>query len=95
MKISFLLNILFYLILLISKSISNEGLLQYPEPAEGWNEGDCKSTQIQSPIDIPSIRDSSLIIDDGSHAKIKSLLFSNIFSGQVKYDKDINGQQAN
>ena len=87
MKISFLFNILFYLILLISKSISNEGLLQYPEPAGGWDEGDCKSTNIQSPIDIPSIRDNSVLIDDGSHAKIKSLFFSNIFSGQVKYDK--------
>ena len=86
MKISFLFNILFYLIILISKSISNEGLLQYPEPAGGWHEGDCKSTNIQSPIDIPSTRDNSILIDDGSHAKIKSLLYSNIFSGQVKYD---------
>jgi len=77
---------LFYLIILISKSISNEGLLQYPEPAGGWDEGDCKSTNIQSPIDIPSTRDNSVLIDDGSHAKIKSLLYSNIFSGQVKYD---------
>ena len=87
MKISFLLNILFYLILLISKSISNEGLLQYPEPPGGWDEGECKSTNIQSPIDIPSTRDNSVLIDDGSHAKIKSLFYSNIFSGQVKYDK--------
>jgi carbonic anhydrase len=77
---------LFFLLLLVSNSIGNEGPLQYPEPPEGWDDGDCKSLQIQSPIDIPSLKDNSLILDDGSHAKIKSLIFSNLFSGEVKFD---------
>ena len=64
----------------------NEGPLQYPEPAEGWEDGDCQSNQIQSPIDIPSIKDTSIIIDNGSHAKIKSLSYSKIKSGEVKFD---------
>ena len=81
------LKILFYLLLLISNLSANEGPLQYPEPPGGWDEGDCKSNQIQSPIDIPSIQDNSVILDDGSHAKIKSLFFSNIFDGVVKFDK--------
>lgn len=81
------LKILFYLLLLISNLSANEGPLQYPEPPGGWDEGDCKSNQIQSPIDIPSIQDNSVILDDGSHAKIKSLFFSNIFNGVVKFDK--------
>ena len=81
------LKILFYLLLLISNLSANEGPLQYPEPPGGWDEGECKSNQIQSPIDIPSIQDNSVIIDDGSHAKIKSLFFSNIFDGVVKFDK--------
>ena len=63
-----------------------EGPLQYPEPPEGWDEGDCKSLQIQSPIDIPPIKDESTIIDDGSHAKIKLLDYSIINSGNVKFD---------
>ena len=87
MKIDFIFKILFYLLLLISYSFANESPLQYPEPPEGWDEGDCKSLQIQSPIDIPSFKDNSVYIDDGSHAKIKSLIYSNIFSGAVKYDK--------
>ena len=81
------LKILFYLLLLISNLSANEGPLQYPEPPGGWDEGDCKSNQIQSPIDIPSIQDNSVILDDGSHAKIKSLFFSNLFDGVVKFDK--------
>ena len=80
-------KILFYLLLLISNLSANEGPLQYPEPPGGWDEGECKSNQIQSPIDIPSIQDNSVILDDGSHAKIKSLFFSNIFDGVVKFDK--------
>ena len=87
MKIDFIFKILFYLLLLISYSFANESPLQYPEPPEGWDEGDCQSLQIQSPIDIPSFKDNSVYIDDGSHAKIKSLIYSNIFSGAVKYDK--------
>ena len=86
MNILFDYKILFYL-LLISNLSANEGPLQYPEPPGGWDEGDCKSNQIQSPIDIPSIQDNSVILDDGSHAKIKSLFFSNIFDGVVKFDK--------
>ena len=81
------LKILFYLLLLISNLSANEGPLQYPEPPGGWDEGECKSNQIQSPIDIPSIQDNSVILDDGSHAKIKSLFFSNIYDGVVKFDK--------
>ena len=87
MKIDFISKLLFYLLLLISYSFANESPLQYPEPPEGWDEGDCKSLQIQSPIDIPSFKDNSVYTDDGSHAKIKSLIYSNIFSGAVKYDK--------
>ena len=86
MNILFDYKILFYL-LLISNLSANEGPLQYPEPPEGWDEGDCKSNQIQSPIDIPSIKDNSVLLDDGSHAKIKSLFFSNLFDGVVKFDK--------
>ena len=72
--------------ILISNINSNEGPLQYPEPAKGWIEGDCQSTQIQSPINIPSELDSSLIIDDFSHAKINSLSYSVINSSSVKFD---------
>ena len=86
MNILFDYKILFYL-LLISNLSANEGPLQYPEPPGGWDEGDCKSNQIQSPIDIPSIKDNSVLLDDGSHAKIKSLFFSNLFDGVVKFDK--------
>ena len=87
MKSFFSSKILFFLLLSISYSYANEGILQYPEPAGGWEQGDCQSNQIQSPIDIPFIKDNSILIDDGSHAKIKSLFFSNIFGGAVKYDK--------
>jgi carbonic anhydrase len=83
------MKILLYIIYFLSHiSIfnSNEGPLQYPEPALGWEEGDCQSIQIQSPIDIPSIKDSSIFIDNGAHAKIKSLSYSNIKSGEVKFD---------
>ena len=80
-------KILFFLLLTVSKLYANEGPLQYPEPAGGWEEGNCQSDQIQSPIDIPSIKDNSVLLDDGSHAKIKSLFFSNIFGEAVKYDK--------
>ena len=86
MNILFDYKILFYL-LLISNLSANEGPLQYPEPPGGWDEGDCKSNQIQSPIDIPSIKDNSVLLDDSSHAKIKSLFFSNLFDGVVKFDK--------
>ena len=86
MNILFDYKILFYL-LLISNLSANEGPLQYPEPPGGWDEGDCKSNQIQSPIDIPSIKHNSVLLDDGSHAKIKSLFFSNLFDGVVKFDK--------
>ena len=78
--------ILIHSLLLISSLIKNEGPLLYPEPPEGWNEGDCQSKQIQSPIDIPPLKDNSTIEDDGSHAKIQSLLYSNINSGKVDFD---------
>jgi carbonic anhydrase len=87
MRIFTYFNILFFL-LFISKINSNEGPLQYPEPPDGWDEGDCKSLQIQSPIDIPSLKDESIIIDNGYYAKIKSLLYNNIFSGSVKFDNN-------
>ena len=83
-KIIFLNIILFFS--LISFFYGNEGPLQYPEPAGGWEDGDCQSTQIQSPIDIPSKQDESLFIDNGAHAKIKSLSYSTIKSGEVKFD---------
>ena len=89
MKILLDLIILSNLLLLISSKaikISEEEPLQYPEPIGGWEEGDCKSTQIQSPIEIPSIKDNSLINDNGSHAKIKSLSYTNILSGEVIFD---------
>ena len=61
--------ILFHSLLLISSLIKNEGPLLYPEPPEGWNEGDCQSKQIQSPIDIPPLKDNSTF-----QQKIKILL---------------------
>ena len=64
----------------------NEGPLQYPEPANGWVEGDCQSTQLQSPINIPSEHDSSLVIDNLTHAKINLLNYSLINSSSVKFD---------
>ena len=87
MKSFFSYKILYFLLLTILNSYANEGPLQYPEPAGGWEEGNCQLDQIQSPIDIPSLKDNSILIDDGSHAKIKSLFFSNIFGEAVKYDK--------
>ena len=87
MKIFFYFKFIFFL-LLIQKIVTNEGPLQYPEPAGGWDEGDCQSLQYQSPIDIPSPKDEALIIDDGSYAKLKSLLYNNLFSGSVKFDNN-------
>ena len=85
MKKIFFLNIIIFFSL-ISFYNGNEGPLQYPEPAGGWEDGDCQSTQIQSPIDIPSIKDESIFIDNGAHAIIKSLSYSTIKSGEVKFD---------
>ena len=76
------------LILAVSSINGNEGPLQYPEPPEGWEDGDCQSTQIQSPINIPSISDKSLVIDNGQHANIESLSYSDINSGEVAFDKN-------
>ena len=59
MKSFFSYKILFFLLLTITNLYANEGPLQYPEPAGGWEEGNCQSDQIQSPIDIPSIKDNS------------------------------------
>ena len=88
MKILLHFIILLNLILLISSKsiqISTEPPLQYPEPIGGWGDGDCQSTQIQSPIEIPSLKDNSLINDNGTHAKIKSLSYTNIQSDEVKF----------
>ena len=82
----FLYFIIFYALLLISSVIGNEGPLQYPEPPEGWDDGYCQSLQIQSPIDIPPVEDNSVVIDDGSHAEIKDLVYTDINSGEVKFD---------
>ena len=71
---------------LLSYLNANEGPLMYPEPAEGWDEGDCQSLQIQSPINIPAVGDESVVIDNGSHAKIGSLAYTKIYTGEVKYD---------
>ena len=78
-------------IFLIFDIIANEGPLQYPEPPEGWEEEEegecyCQSKQIQSPIDIPSIKNESLIVDDNSHAKIESLSYTNILGAKVAYN---------
>jgi carbonic anhydrase len=81
-------NILVVILILISAIDGNEGPLQYPEPPEGWADGDCQSTQIQSPINIPSIADKSLVKDNGDHATIESLSYSDINSGEVKFDKN-------
>ena len=81
-----LYSIIFYSLLLISSVIGNEGPLQYPEPPEGWDDGYCQSLQIQSPIDIPPVEDNSVVIDDGSHAEIKDLVYTDINSGEVKFD---------
>ena len=89
------LKILFYLLLLISNLSANEGPLQYPEPPGGWDEGECKSNQIQSPIDIPSIQDNSVILDDGSHAKIKSLFFLIYLMESLNLINAISGQLMN
>ena len=85
MKKMLLFNIFHFLTLIIN-IYANEGPLQYPEPAGGWNDGDCQSLQIQSPIDIPSPKDESIIIDNGSHSKIESLSYTNINTGEVKFD---------
>ena len=85
MKKMILFNIFHFLTLIIN-IYANEGPLQYPEPAGGWNDGDCQSLQIQSPIDIPSPKDESIVIDNGSHSKIESLSYTNINSGEVKFD---------
>ena len=82
----FLYFIIFYALLLISSVIGNEGPLQYPEPPKGWDDGVCQSLQIQSPIDIPPVEDNSVVIDDGSHAEIKDLVYTDINSGEVKFD---------
>ena len=81
-------NIFIFILILISTINGNEGPLEYPEPPQGWEEGDCQSTQIQSPINISPIEDESLIIDNGVHATIKSLSYSNINSGEVKFDNN-------
>lgn len=81
-------SIFIFVLILVSTINGNEGPLQYPEPPEGWDNGDCKSTQIQSPINIPSISDKSLVIDNGQHATIESLSYSDINSGVVKFDKN-------
>lgn len=81
-------NIFIFALILISSINANEGPLQYPEPPQGWEEGDCQSTQIQSPINIPPIVDESIVIDNGNHATIKSLSYSTINSGEVKFDNN-------
>lgn len=81
LSLSFLLSIFFLI-------KCNEGPLQYPEPAGGWDDGDCKSLNSQSPIDIPPNYDNSVVIDDGDKAKIISMNYSIINSGEVAFDKN-------
>ena len=78
---------LIYIFLIIKLLNGNEGPLMYPEPDKGWNEGDCQSLQIQSPIDIPSLSSDDLIIDNGLHTAFKSLKYSIINNDGVKFDK--------
>ena len=80
------LLIFLHIIILITYITAPEDPLQYPEPAGGWEKGDCQSTQIQSPINIPSLYDDNLVVDDHSHAQINSLSYSVINSGSVNYD---------
>jgi carbonic anhydrase len=59
-------------------------LLQYPEPAKGWDYGICNSTNRQSPIEIPSIKDEFVKKGDG-YAKIIDLVYQKINNVSVKY----------
>ena len=53
--------------------------LLYPEPHEGWDEGEncnCSSTNHQSPIEIPSMKDQQVEKDDGTFAQIIDIVIS-------------------
>ena len=65
---------------------SNEGPLQYPEPAEGWDDGDCHSLKSQSPIVIPPDYDKSVVLDNGDKAKIISMDYSKITKAKLAFD---------
>ena len=83
------LGILLNSILLISSRIysGNEGnYLQYPEPAEGWDKDNCQSKSLQSPIEIPSMKDENVIKDDGSAANIIDMIYPEISGVNVSYD---------
>ena len=88
---SFLTQKIFLFLLLIPNiiSVEEEIFLQYPEipeKAEGWDKGEyCFSTQIQSPIDIPSIKNDSVLIDDGTHAYFKSFSYNNISNAKLLF----------
>ena len=86
MESSFTIKTFLFLSLILNL-IANEGPLQYPEPATGWPHEYCTSTQIQSPIDIPSIKDDSVLIDDGTHAYIQNLSYKNISGVKVSFNK--------
>ena len=77
---------LIHLLFIIVNISCNEGPLQYPEPPTGWEDGTCQSLQIQSPINIPSFNDESLVIDNGIHATIKDLAYSAVKSASVAFD---------
>ena len=77
---------LFILLSLLIFILCNEGPLQYPEPPEGWKEGDCQSLLSQSPIDIPPDYDKTVVLDNGDKAKIISLDYSKITKAKVKFD---------
>ena len=79
------------LFILISLSLStfitcNEGPLQYPEPPEGWDDGDCHSFLSASPLDIPPDYDKSVVIDNGSNAKIISLDYKKVTNAKLAFD---------
>ena len=97
MKMKIYLGILLNSILLITSKISylgeeKEPHLLYPEPHKGWDEGEncnCSSTNHQSPIEIPSMKDQQVEKDDGTFAQIIDIVYPKITENlniSVKYD---------
>jgi len=90
MKMKIYLGILLNSILLISSKIYNLGegdiYLPYPEPRDGWDVGEyCKSKNLQSPIEIPSMKDEHVKKDNGSKAQIIELLYTKISNTKVEF----------
>ncbi len=58
--------------------------LQYPEPLKGWKYGICNSTNLQSPIEIPSAKDEHIKKGEG-HANIIDLVYKKISNVSVNF----------